>query len=148
VQDLDLDAALTRLESSFAALRGRLRDRLDISGADLTVVQFVARAESAGRHVRVKDLAERLGLTGPAVTGAIDRLERTGHLQRVPNPDDGRSRHIELTPSAREAYAAAMDSTNEHLHELLASFTDRERARLVRIVDRVIDALDGGAPAP
>ena len=148
MQDLDLDAALTRLEAAFAALRGRLRERLALSGAELTVLQFVARAEDGGRSVRVKDLAGRLGLSGPAVTGTVDRLERLGHLQRVPNPDDGRSRLIELTTTTRGAYAEAMDSTNEHLHELLASFSDRDRARFVRIIDRVIDALDGGSPCP
>ncbi|WP_144766127.1 MarR family winged helix-turn-helix transcriptional regulator [Curtobacterium sp. 9128] len=146
--DLDLDAALTRLEATASSLRGRLRDHMGIGGVDLTVVQFVSRAESAGRPVRVKDLASHLGITGPAVTTAVDRLERSGHLQRRPNPDDGRSRLIELTATTRARYAAAMDSTNEHLHELMASFSDRDRARFVRIIDSVIAALDGGVPRP
>lgn len=148
MSELDLDAALTRLEASVSALRGRLRDHLALSGTDLTVVQFVARAEEAGRRVRVKDLVGHLGLSSPAVTGTVDRLERAGHLQRVPNPDDGRSRFIELTESTRAAYSAAMDGTNKHLHELMASFSDRDRGRFVRIIDRIIAALDGGAPTP
>jgi len=146
--DLDLDAALTRLEATATSLRLRLRDHMGVSGVDLTVVQFVSRAESAGRPVRVKDLSSHLGITGPAVTTAVDRLERSGHLQRRPNPEDGRSRLIELTDTSRARYAAAMDSTNEHLHELMASFSDRDRAKFVRIIERVITALDGGAPRP
>jgi len=148
VSEIDLTAAVTRLEAAMGALRGRLRDRLDVSGSDLTVLQFVARAAAAERKVRVKDLASHLGLSGPAVTGTVDRLERAGHLCRVPNPDDGRSRFIELTPETERAYASAMDSTNEHLHELLSSFTDRERAKYVRVIDRVIEALEFGAPSP
>ncbi|MFJ4222449.1 MarR family winged helix-turn-helix transcriptional regulator [Curtobacterium luteum] len=146
MSDLDLLGALTRLEGAVAALRSRLRERLEVSPGDLTVIQFVARAETADRTVRVKDLAGHLGLTGPAVTGVVDRLERAGHLCRVPNPDDGRSRHIELTPATRQAYAAAMDGTNQHLHDLMASFSDRERARFVRIVDRIVAAIDLGSP--
>jgi DNA-binding MarR family transcriptional regulator len=144
--DLDLTGAITRLEAAVAALRARLRERLDVSSGDLAVIQFVARAETAGRTVRVKDIATHLGLTGPAVTGQVDRLEHAGHLCRVPNPDDGRSRHIELTPTTRQAYAAAMDGTNQHLHDLMASFSERERARFVRIVDRVVAAIDLGSP--
>jgi DNA-binding MarR family transcriptional regulator len=146
MSDLDLLGALTRLEAAVAALRARLRDRLEVSPGDLTVIQFVARAETADRTVRVKDLATHLGLTGPAVTGLVDRLERAGHLCRVPNPDDGRSRHIELTPATRQAYAVAMDGTNQHLHDLMASFSDRERTRFVRIVDRIVAAIDLGSP--
>ncbi|WP_439690223.1 MarR family winged helix-turn-helix transcriptional regulator [Curtobacterium sp. SP.BCp] len=146
MSDLDLLGALTRLEGAVAALRARLRERLEVSQGDLTVIQFVARAETAERTVRVKDLATHLGLTGPAVTGLVDRLERSGHLCRVPNPDDGRSRRIELTEATRVAYAAAMDGTNQHLHDLMASFSERERARFVRIVDRVVAAIDLGSP--
>ncbi|MGU3411161.1 MarR family winged helix-turn-helix transcriptional regulator [Microbacterium sp. M1A1_1b] len=144
--ELDLDAAITRLDAAMASLRNRLRDHMGVAGIELSVVQFVSRAESGGRSVRVKDLSSHLGITGPAVTNAVDRLERAGHLQRKPNPDDGRSRLIELTDASRAEYHAAMDSTNEHLHELMSSFSDRDKARFVRIIDRVIDALDGGAP--
>ncbi|WP_439693877.1 MarR family winged helix-turn-helix transcriptional regulator [Curtobacterium sp. SP.BCo] len=145
--EIELTAAVTRLEAAMAALRGRLRDRLGVSGSDLTVLQFVARAGAADRKVRVKDLASHLGLSGPAVTGTVDRLERAGRLCRVPNPEDGRSRFIELTPESERAYAAAMDSTNEHLHELLSSFSERESAKYVRVIDRVIEALEFGAPS-
>ena len=148
MSDLDLVAALTRLEAAVSALRARLRDQLGVSGSDLTVLQFVSRAEDADRTVRVKDLAKHLGLTGPAVTGMVDRLEQSGHLSRVPNPADGRSRHIELTETARRDYSVAMDGTNKHLHELLASFSERDRVRFVRIVDRIIAAVDLGAPIP
>ena len=148
MSDLDLDAALTRLEAAVADLRGRLRDQLGVSGGDLTVLQYVARAEEAGRTVRVKDLSKHLGLTGPAVTGMVDRLERNGQLSRIPNPADGRSRHIELTDAARRDYTRAMDGTNKHLHELMASFSDRDRVRFVRIVDRIVAAIDLGAPGP
>ncbi|QQD76822.1 MarR family transcriptional regulator [Curtobacterium sp. YC1] len=148
MSDLDVRAALTRLEAAVAELRDRLRDQLGVSGGDLTLLQFVSRAEEAGRTVRVKDLSRHLGLTGPAVTGMVDRLEQSGHISRVPNPADGRSRHIELTAEARRDYARAMTGTNEQLHDLLASLSERERARLVRIIDRIAAAVDLGSPSP
>ncbi|QWS32507.1 MarR family winged helix-turn-helix transcriptional regulator [Curtobacterium aetherium] len=146
MSEVDVLGALTRLEYASTSLRNRLRDRIGISGADLSVLQYVWRARRGARSVRVKDLTAHLGLTGPAVTGIIDRLERQGMLQRVPNPEDGRSRFIQLTPGQEGVFAAALDSTNEQLHELLSSFSERERRRLVRIVDRIVAALDGGVP--
>ncbi|PZE86429.1 MarR family winged helix-turn-helix transcriptional regulator [Curtobacterium sp. MCBD17_032] len=146
MSELDVMGALTRLESASISLRDRLRDRTGITGTDLLVVRYVWRAKTAGRSVRVKDLRSHLGLTGPAVTGIVDRLGRQGVLQRVPNPQDGRSRYIELTPGHEEVFAAALASTNEQLHELLSSFSERERRRLVHIVDRIAGALDDGVP--
>jgi DNA-binding MarR family transcriptional regulator len=146
MSDLDVMGALTRLEQASTSLRNRLRDHTGVSGTDLSVLQYIWRAKSGRRSVRVKDLTTHLGLTGPAVTGIIDRLERQGILQRVPNPEDGRSRFIELTPGQEQVFAAALDSTNEQLHELLSSFSERERRRIVRIVDRIVSALDSGVP--
>jgi DNA-binding MarR family transcriptional regulator len=146
MSDLDVIGALTRLEQASTALRNRLRDQTGVSGTDLSVLQYVWRAKTGDRSVRVKDLTSHLGLTGPAVTGIIDRLERQDLLRRVPNPEDGRSRFIELTRGQERVFAAALDSTNEQLHELLSSFSERERRRLVRIVDRIAGALDGGVP--
>jgi DNA-binding MarR family transcriptional regulator len=146
MSDLDVMGALTRLEQASTSLRNRLRDHTGVSGTDLSVLQYIWRAKSGHRSVRVKDLTTHLGLTGPAVTGIIDRLERQGILQRIPNPEDGRSRFIELTPGQEQVFAAALDSTNEQLHELLSSFSERERRRIVRIVDRIVSALDSGVP--
>uniref|UniRef100_A0A942Y9N0 MarR family transcriptional regulator n=1 Tax=Neobacillus citreus TaxID=2833578 RepID=A0A942Y9N0_9BACI len=146
--DLDVIAALTRMEAADAALRHRLRDRLHVSGGDVVVLQFIGRAETGGRDVRVADLVRHLGLSSPAVTATTQRLERAGHLERAPHPNDRRSRVLRLTADTRAAFTAALDHTNEQLHELLSSFSDDERARFVSIIERVTQALDDGAPPP
>jgi DNA-binding MarR family transcriptional regulator len=146
MDDADVLAALVRLEASSLSLRDRLRQHVGVAGTDLSVLRFVHRARNAGRQVRVTDLAVHLGLTGPAVTGIVDRLGRQGLLRRVPNPDDGRSRFIELTDEQHAVFRSALDSTHEQLHDLLSSFSERERRRLVRITDRIAAALDHGAP--
>src|SRR5436309_1466418 len=43
-------------------------------------------------------LAARLGMPLSTVIFRVKRLERRGHAERVPNPDDGRSFLIRLTP--------------------------------------------------
>jgi DNA-binding MarR family transcriptional regulator len=46
---------------------------------------------------RLTDLAERSGLTKQAVGEAVAELERKGYLERVPDPEDGRAKIIQLT---------------------------------------------------
>ena len=49
----------------------------------------------------VKDIAFRIQLDSPAVTGVIDRLYKENLVQRVEDPSDRRSLQIFLTPKGR-----------------------------------------------
>src|SRR5512142_1303491 len=49
------------------------------------------------------ELARASGLTTGAITGVIDRLERAGYAQRVPDPSDRRRVLIEPTQQAHDA---------------------------------------------
>lgn len=53
------------------------------------------------------DLAGRLGMAPTTLSAWIRRLVDAGHVQRSPNPDDGRSYLLELTDEGRQAMAAA-----------------------------------------
>jgi DNA-binding MarR family transcriptional regulator len=46
---------------------------------------------------RLTDLATSAGLTKQAVGEAVTELERLGYVRRVPDPQDGRAKIIELT---------------------------------------------------
>jgi DNA-binding MarR family transcriptional regulator len=49
----------------------------------------------------VKDIAFRIQLDSPAVTGVIDRLFKEDLVQRLEDPSDRRSLQILLTPTGR-----------------------------------------------
>jgi DNA-binding MarR family transcriptional regulator len=66
------------------------------------------------------DLARRLEMPLTTVLFRLRRLERRGHAERIPNPDDGRSFLIRLTPAGQRllrkarprfrAYAEAVEA--------------------------------------
>jgi DNA-binding MarR family transcriptional regulator len=68
------------------------------------------------------ELAERLRMPLTTVLFRLKRLERRGHAERVPNPNDGRSFTVRLTPAgklllakARPKFRAAAESVEERL---------------------------------
>jgi DNA-binding MarR family transcriptional regulator len=68
------------------------------------------------------ELAQRLQMPLTTVLFRLKRLERRGHAERVPNPDDGRSFTISLTPAgkrllakARPKFRAAAEAVEERL---------------------------------
>jgi DNA-binding MarR family transcriptional regulator len=71
-------------------------------GTDLTLRQMVILMECNLRPRTVRYLAETLNIPKPAITRAIDRLEKElGLAERRSDPDDGRSVLVGLTNSGR-----------------------------------------------
>lgn len=87
------------------------------------------------------EIATRLGLTTPAATALVDRLERAGHVERRPHPTDRRRLVIVPTPQAQAAAHAALAEMIEGMAEAGARLTPDERAIVARYLDGVIAVL-------
>ena len=68
-------------------------ERLGVSETDLRCLNII---ENSG-GLSAGDLAAQSGLTGGAITGVIDRLERVGFARRVSDPADRRRVGVEVT---------------------------------------------------
>jgi hypothetical protein len=79
-------------------------DELDLSSR--AILSFIGDAESQERVLHVSDVVKGPGFgTAPTVYSRIAELERTGWIKCVQDPDDGRAKHVKLTPLARKAFA-------------------------------------------
>jgi DNA-binding MarR family transcriptional regulator len=81
----------------------QLRAAFAAAGLDgIRPAQAVALVPLALGPLHASALADRLRVTRQAVAQAVAALERHGYVTRVPDPDDGRVRLIELTPRGRQ----------------------------------------------
>ena len=69
-------------------------------------------------------LAEQLGMPLTTMSAAVRRIERRAHLRRVPNPADGRSYLLELTPAGIDAVDAAYPAFAVALDRLRTALGD------------------------
>ena len=67
---------------------------------DLTAQQ-VGLLRLLDKPVSMRAFAEELSCDPSNVTGLVDRVERLGLVDRVPDPDDRRIRMLTLTPNGR-----------------------------------------------
>lgn len=127
-----------------AQLVGNLLDRefrrAGVSAADFALASTLRIMQPATPTA----LAAQLGMAPTTLSAALRRLERRGHLRRLPNPEDGRSVLVELTPAgegvvlaafppfraARERLAGELDQTWEAAGQQLASLEDALRRAL------------------
>jgi DNA-binding MarR family transcriptional regulator len=103
-------------------------------------------AELSTRPFRITELAAREGITQPAVTQLVNRLERRGWVERRTDPHDGRVVLVALTAGGREALERVRAEYRALLHEEMAALDDDEvetLAAAVDILDRLLERLGG-----
>ena len=123
---------LRRMVANSVLFNQRMADTLEINPTDL---QFINLLDIDGPTTPGR-LAELSGLTTGGVTVVLDRLEKAGVVKREPNPADRRSNLVRVLPkflrSAEGAYAKMAEATNT----LLAQFSERELAVIVRFLQK------------
>lgn len=84
-------------------VRTEMDRRIAEAGLGLTPAEArtLAHAARAGA-VRQSVLAERIGVEAMTVSGALDRLERVGLIERRTDPDDRRAKRVAITDRGRE----------------------------------------------
>ena len=71
-----------------------------LSPAQMHTVEIIGH----NQNMRMKELAERLGVTTGSLTVGIDKLEKLGLVERKPHESDRRSWLIVLTDDGKQMY--------------------------------------------
>ncbi len=82
------------------------------------------------------ELARHTGLTSGATTAMLDRLEKTGLIERRPNPDDRRGTLIVPEKSSAEKVAAWFESARKAQDELISSYSEKEQEIIADVFER------------
>lgn len=88
-----------------------------------------------GQH-QVGEIADFLGVSSPAATKCIDKLERLGLLRRSRCPADRRATLLSATDKARDVVNRYEAHKTERLSPLLDRFEQREIAQFTRLMER------------
>jgi DNA-binding MarR family transcriptional regulator len=93
------------------------------------------------RELTVKDLSERLSMSFPAMSRAVEGLVQRAFVTRRENESDRRSRHIALLPQGRDALDRVLEARQAALVTFVSELTDAERnslhAALLPIAERI-----------
>ncbi|GAA4577316.1 MarR family winged helix-turn-helix transcriptional regulator [Planotetraspora kaengkrachanensis] len=120
---IEITTALERLTRMFL----RLAPRGELS---LTAVSVLSLLERSGPR-RLTDLAMGEGVTQPAMTQLVSRLQDAGLAVRAGDPDDGRVVLVHVTDAGRAALAERRAARAALLSELLSRLPEEELDALV-----------------
>jgi DNA-binding MarR family transcriptional regulator len=88
------------------------------------------------------ELIENTMVTSGTMTNRIDQLVKAGLVERVPNPEDGRSVHIALTKKGRRVIDRAIEDHVQNLHRLTDALDENAFARLDRLLQQYLNTLE------
>jgi DNA-binding MarR family transcriptional regulator len=137
------DSIAAALSADFERIVGLLRSLSPASGLSMTAAATLAGIERLGPQ-RLTLLAAREGVTQPAMTQLISRLEESGLVRREPSPDDGRVVLVVITEHGRATLAHRRSARAERLTGIIAQLSPDHRAALCA----ALPALDALASAP
>ncbi len=89
--------------------------------------------------IKMRKLADKLGVTTGTLTVSIDRLEEKKLLRRVPHKTDRRSYMIELTKKGNDIFEK---HRNHHLNltrEMMAGFSEKEQEAFYRSIKKAME---------
>lgn len=110
--------------------------------SDMNALAYVSAADEAGEPLSPGQLGAELGLSSPATTALIDRLERVGHLTRERHPSDRRKVVLRTRDQGMRLAVEFFMPLGQALHRVMDEF-DVEQLRLVlRFLDRATAAVE------
>ena len=86
-------------------------------------------------------LADCMAFVKSNVTQLIDRLEAARLVRRLPNRDDRRCTHIEITERGKERQAEALAAIRPLGERIERLFAPEDRERLTTLLQRLIEGL-------
>jgi MarR family transcriptional regulator, transcriptional regulator for hemolysin len=138
---LDLLNALG--STTFRQLLWQRASELDLTYAQSQVLFHVA--DNAGCHMG--DVAKAFGVTLPAITHIVDRLEEKQFLTRADDPADRRVYVLELTRAGRALVQELHGLQMRGVEGVLRRMSAEDRQRVIKGLEALVDAAAEAANA-
>jgi DNA-binding MarR family transcriptional regulator len=133
------------LSASLERLVAMVRRLTPPSGLSLTAISTLRTLELTG-PCRLSELATGQGVTQPAMTQLVTRLERDGYAERGGSPEDARVVLVRLTAAGRDLLRHRRRTRTEELGALLDRLPERDREAVFGAVPALNLLADLGRP--
>ena len=125
---------VARMLKTYADQRAR---QFGISRAQWGVLVRLERTEG----LKQSELAEILDLQPISLTRLLDRLAKSGLIERRADPNDRRANRLYLAPAARPLLAQLTDLGHDMMEHVLAGLDGKSNERLLRDLTAIKDNL-------
>lgn len=136
--------AAARIEQ-LAGILGKVMDQAAveeglINQGDYQVLSLLRLSDHRGEPVAVTEAARRLNMTVATMVNRVNRLERLGHVERTPHPDNQRASYLTITSTGIVCAERVVLRRTEQRDRMLSAITTAERRALTDLLRRLAAA--------
>lgn len=125
-----------------AGVRGRLREQFEVT---LPRFDLMAQVQRAPNGMTLSEVSRRMMVSNGNVTGLVERLVESGHLNRWPSPTDRRVQIIALTPAGRQEFGRMAKAHEAWIAEMFADFSASEVNSLIGLLGKLKQSIQANA---
>ena len=131
-------AAIRRIMRAVDLHSRRLAEEHGLTGPQLATLQAAANLGESSTGA----LARAVHLSGPTVTGILDRLTKRGLVDRTRNGQDRRSVTVRLTSDGEDVLAAAPSLLQDQFRQELTRLEEWEQTTILATLQRIAAMMD------
>ena len=113
----------------------------DIHHTDVRAMAALDEASRCGSPMTAGSLAAALGLSSPATSALIARLEGAGHVVRERDPKDRRRVFLRPSPSAHRSSVEYFRPMGEAVSAALASSSDADTSAIADFLEVLVEKM-------
>lgn len=137
---MNVDHAKAMMDAFYDAKR--IRDMLPplpdgVTPSYIHLLDCVYALSENGKQVRVSDAADYLHLPRPVITRTVGNMENEGLIQKIPDKNDRRVVHIELTENGKKLRQRYVDDYFGALTKKFDDISDEEADAMIRTIRKV-----------
>lgn len=137
---MGLIGRVTRLSALFNDAMAKNFSNHGLSAASFDVLATLLRS-GPPHSLSPNQLLATMMVTSGTMTNRIDQLEKDGLVARVPNPDDKRSIHVQLTARGIQRIDAALGDHVKLQAQLVQGLDLDDQATLNAILDKALQSM-------
>ena len=127
---------MARAQKGYARLLEPICKKWDLTRNELDVMLFLANNPDYDRAV---DIVNNRGLSKSHVSLSITNLESRGLLRRIPDPQDRRTVHLQLTEEAKPITDVACGRQKQFMEYLHQGVTEEQLEMMRTFAERVCE---------
>ena len=115
----------------------KIAEELKINTIDLQCLSVI---ELLGGAAKPSEIAKMTGLTTGGVTVMLDRLEKKGFIERMPNPEDRRSIVVKISTKKIAKLHEIYESKALSTEKIISSYSDEELSIILDYFSKILKA--------
>jgi len=125
-------------------VRSRLRERFDVT---LPRFDLMAQLDKVPEGMTLSDVSKRMMVSNGNVTGLVERLVESGHLDRRTSDSDRRGQVIRLTKAGRAEFRKMAAEHELWIADIFGDLTPKDVRELMRLLAKTKGSAQKSAKA-